>query len=78
MPRWFVVALTLVLYATAMGLVWWGLKTWAGPWLGTFYDGAGGLVAWLALAGILTIAAVAAFWPRISAGWTRSRLSSRD
>lgn len=49
MPRWFVVALTLVVYDAAMMLIWWGLKAWAPSGLETLRGLIGHFGIWVLL-----------------------------
>lgn len=76
MPRWFVVAITLVLFAAVMLAVGWVLKLVV-PWLLEAvapYTGWGPLAGGIVLLGIVGQAFT--FWPRDPAGRMR-RLSLR-
>ena len=74
MTRRLQVALTLVLYAAAMALVWWALKAWMPTFDIWTVTKAGKAFAWGILFVSMAIAALVRFWPRNQNGSMRSVL----
>lgn len=78
MPRWLQVALTLVLYAAAMALVWWALKTWVptfDEWLNAYIGRTANFILTFA---VIAAAGIYGFWPRNPDGSARPLLPRRD
>lgn len=77
MPRWFEVALTLVLFTVTMLLLRWGLSMWI-PTLLTLLESSVGMTgAWALLLAVLARAGFIGFWPRTPEGRLRPLLRHR-